>query len=237
MLNALVSTLAFALAAAPQAGSDLQTAEASSSGTQSDKSVQTAAPAPETSANKPVVFADKTDEAVADDVISYLEGLTTLSGDFVQTAPNGSVASGDFFLRRPGQVRFDYDDPSPITIVATGGLVYVENADLETTDSYPLKKTPLRFLLNKKIDLGDAVLKSVVRGADALAVTFASEDEEAEGEITLVLAAPKLSIAEWAIRDPNGGLTVVSLQGVVAGQKLENRMFRAPDAGGAFINN
>lgn len=182
------------------------------------------------------VFAGLSDQAVADEVLRHLEGLTTLAGDFVQTAPSGAVATGKFYLRRPGQIRFDYDDPSPVTIVATGGLVYVENADLETTDSYPLKKTPLRFLLSKKIDIGDAKLTAVERGRDSVAVTYASTDEETEGEITLVLSAPTLAIEQWAVRDGQGGVTVVALQGVTTGGKLENRLFRAPEAGGAFIN-
>ena len=182
------------------------------------------------------VFSNLSDAAVAAEVLGHLENLTTLSGNFVQTAPSGAMATGKVYLRRPGQIRFDYDDPSPITIVATGGMVYVENAELETTDSYPLKKTPLRFLLGKKIDIGGALLKSVERGPDAVAVTYASTDEETEGEITLVLSAPNLAIEQWAVRDPQGGVTVVALNSVTSGAPLENRLFRAPDAGGAFIN-
>ncbi|MFZ5617364.1 MAG: LolA family protein [Pseudomonadota bacterium] len=194
------------------------------------------APATDVASAPAAVFADVSDQAVADEVMRYLESLTTLSGVFVQTAPSGAVASGKFYLRRPGQVRFDYDDPSPITIVATQGMVYVENSDLETTDSYPLKKTPLRFLLSKEIDIGDAMLKSVDRGPDSVALTYASADEETEGEITLVLSAPSLAIEQWSVRDPQEGVTVVALQDVSAGGKLDNRLFRAPEAGGAFIN-
>lgn len=186
---------------------------------------------------RPDVFSDLSDEAVAAQALGHLENLTTLSGTFVQTAPSGTVVTGKVYLRRPGQIRFDYDDPSPITIVATGGMVYVENSELETTDSYPLKKTPLRFLLSRKIDIGDATLKSVDRRADAVAVTYASTGEETEGEITLVMSAPDLSIEQWAVRDSQGGVTVVALAGVSMGGQLENRLFRAPDAGGAFIKD
>lgn len=189
------------------------------------------------SAATPLAFDGVSDADVAAKVVAYLEGLSTLAGDFVQTAPSGAVVAGKFHLRRPGQIRFDYDDPSPITIVATGGMVYVQNDDLETTDSYPLKKTPLKFLLSKKIDLKDATLKSVDRAADAVAVTYASTDEETEGEITLILSAPNLAIEQWAVRDLQGGVTTVALSGVTSGGALDNRLFRAPDAGGAFINN
>ncbi|MEZ5896248.1 MAG: outer membrane lipoprotein carrier protein LolA [Parvularculaceae bacterium] len=182
-------------------------------------------------------FAGLDDEQVVDKVTQYLENLTTLQGDFVQTAPSGAVARGKIYLRRPGQIRFDYDPPSPLTIVATQGMVYVQDEALDQTDSYPLGKTPLKFLLSKKIDLSDADLVGVDRWEDAIAVTYASRDDDAQGELTLTLTAPDLAIEEWAVRDPQNGITVVQLFDLKAGEKVDNRLFRAPDAGGAFINN
>ncbi len=240
MLSVLLSTVAFALvdaAGGPPAPTPAPVRVAAAPEKAQPLIVAAASPATEDKAAPKPVFADLSDQAVADDVLRYIEGLTTLAGTFVQTAPSGAVVSGKFHLRRPGQIRFDYDDPSPITIVATQGMVYVENSELETTDSYPLKKTPLRFLLSKKIDVGDATLKAVERMSDSVAVTYASTDEETEGEITLVLSAPALAIREWAVRDPQDGVTVVALQGVTAGGAVDNRLFRAPDAGGAFIND
>lgn len=238
MISALLSTVAFVIAdsASAAAAPAAMPPPAIEAPRTAAPVVVEASPRVVAAAQAAPVFADLSDQAVADQVLRYLEGITTLKGDFVQTAPSGAVATGDFHLRRPGQIRFDYDDPSPITIVATQGMVFVENADLETTDSYPLKKTPLRFLLDKKVDIGDAVLKSVDRDQRSVAVTYASTDEETEGEITLVLAAPTLAIEQWAVRDAQGGVTMVSLQGVTAGATIENRLFRAPEAGGAFIN-
>lgn len=234
MLSGFVSTLACLVAEAALSAAAPAAAEAARPAPQ-PVTVAAAAPKTEQAVLAPA-FADRSDAEVADMTLRYLEGLTTLKGDFVQTSPAGAVVTGKVYMRRPGQIRFDYDDPSPITIVATGGLVYVENAELETTDSYPLKKTPLRFLLSKKIEIGDATLKSVERAADQVAITYASEDGETEGEITLVMAAPDLAIDHWAVRDAQGGVTVVALSGVVEGAALENRLFRAPEAGGAFIN-
>jgi len=199
-----------------------------------------ALPAAEIAMEKPVsklAFADLSDEAVADAALKSVEALTTLSAKFRQTAPSGAVATGDVALRRPGQVRFDYDAPSPITIVGTGGIVYVENTDLETTDSYPLGKTPLKFLLSRRIDLGDAKLAGVERYEDAVAVTWESSGEETEGALTLYLSAPDLAVRQWAVSDAQGGVTLVELIDARLGEKLDNRLFRAPDAGGAFIRN
>lgn len=184
-----------------------------------------------------VVFGEESDEAVVDRIRAYLESIDTLSASFVQTAPSGALATGKLYLRRPGQARFQYDPPSPLLIVATQGNVYVEDTALGQTDLYPIRQTPLRFLLSRKVDLADARVISVKRGADSVAVTFASSDASTEGDLSLVLAAPQMQLREWIVRDPQNRETVVSLVDPVLGARLENRLFRAPEAGGAFINN
>ena len=184
----------------------------------------------------PLVFAGESDEAVVDKLIAWLEAVDTLKGDFTQIAPSGAVSDGKFYLRRPGFLRFEYEPPTPLLIVANGGMVYVRDEDLETTDSYPAGKTPLKFLLARKIDRDDAKVIQVDRGVDTIAVTFASTDEETEGELTIIAEAPNFQLRRWIVRDLQGGITVVTLENVVAGERLANSLFAAPEAGGRFLD-
>jgi outer membrane lipoprotein-sorting protein len=55
--------------------------------------------------------------------------------------------------QKPGKVRFAYNPPSPIDIIADGSAVVVRDRALETSDYYPLSQTPLRYLLADHIDL------------------------------------------------------------------------------------
>ncbi|MEM9495316.1 MAG: outer membrane lipoprotein carrier protein LolA [Pseudomonadota bacterium] len=185
----------------------------------------------------PLVFEGESDEAIAEKLVAYLDDLTTLKGTFRQVAPSGAISTGEFFLRRPGMLRFEYDAPNPLLIVANGGLVYVRDEALETTDSYPVGKTPLKFLLQKKVDLDDAKIIAVDRGIDTVAVTFASDDDETEGELTIIAKAPEFTLSRWVVRDLQNGITEVSLSDVIAGERLANRLFRAPEAGGQFLKN
>lgn len=187
-------------------------------------------------AGDPLVFADESDDAVADKLINYIEHLDTLRGDFTQIAPSGAISEGKFYLRRPGFLRFEYEPPQPLLIVANGGMVYVRDDALDTTDSYPVGKTPLKFLLGKKIDRDDAKVVQVDRGVNNVAVTFSSSDEETEGEITLIAEAPTFVLRRWIVRDLQGGSTVVTLNNVESGMKMANSLFRAPDAGGRFLD-
>ncbi len=186
---------------------------------------------------RPLVFENETDEAVVEKVLEFIRGRDTMRGDFTQIAPSGEISSGAFHLRRPNQLRFEYAPPSPLLIVATQGNVYVRDNDLETTDFYPIKKTPLRFLLSRKVELGDARVVGVDRGVDTVAVTFASEEEETEGELSVILQAPDFALRQWAVRDVQNGITVVTLDNVTQGERFRNNIFRIPEAGGDFLKN
>ena len=182
-----------------------------------------------------LVFADKSDAEVVDLVMEHLSSLDTLKGDFTQVAPSGAISDGEFYIDRPRLLRFDYEPPSPLLIVANGGLVYVYDDALETTDSYPLGKTPLKYLLRKKIELDDVDVSTVDRGVDSVALTLTPTDDETEGEITLIFAAPELMLSRWIVRDVQNGVTVVALDNVVAGERIARRLFEIPEAGGQFL--
>ena len=181
-------------------------------------------------------LADLSDAAVFARAADAIEAVDTLKGRFVQTAPDGAVVAGDFYLDRPGRLRFDYDAPEPLEIVATNGLLYVHDKDIETVDSYPVAQTPLRFLLADEVDREGAVLREVTRGPGEVALRLAAADEELRGEAVLVFAADgdALSLARWAVIEPNGGVTVVALEEVERDVRLSRRLFRAPQPEGGL---
>ena len=84
-------------------------------------------------------------------------------GNFVQIGPDGGRTEGTFYIQKPGRVRFEYNPPSPIDIIADGSSVVVRDRKLATQDLYPLSQTPLRYLLADRIDL--------LRDADVVSVT------------------------------------------------------------------
>lgn len=143
-----------------------------------------------------------------------LEALPPVKGRFAQNAPDGSVAKGVFYLWRPGRMRFEYDAPSPILVVADGYNVKVADNRLKTVDAYPIGATPLKVLLSKTIALDrDVLITRVVRTKDSVAITARDKKGQADGEITLVFDAAVTTLKQWTVTDATGAATRVQLLG------------------------
>lgn len=176
-------------------------------------------------------------EQALERILARIDTSETMTSDFTQIAPSGLTSTGKLYLRRPGQARFEYDAPSPLLIVVTQGTVYVEDKSLDQTDRYPVGKTPLRFLLDKQINLEGVRVVDFETDQDSVAISLASGEPDSAGTLTLIAALPGYELTAWSILDAQNGTTVVELANTKFGVRIPNRTFRAPEAGGSFINN
>ena len=175
------------------------------------------------------VFAtfDANQKAQAARVSSYLSSLQTLVGNFVQVGPDGSKTKGDFYIQKPGKVRFEYDDPSPIAIIADGSSLVVRDRKLATQDVYPLSQTPLRFLLADRIDLLHETNVTSV-SADDTFISLQIEEKHTLGgthKVLLMFSAKDTQLKQWTVTDPQGYDTTVALYNLDLGKKLDPAMF------------
>jgi outer membrane lipoprotein-sorting protein len=171
---------------------------------------------------------DTSQRALVERVNSYLSSLNTLVGNFVQVGPDGSRSEGRFYLQKPGKVRFEYNPPNPIELVADGSSVVVRNSRLATQDVYPLSQTPLRFLVADRIDLmKDTTVVSA--SADDTFATVVIEERQTLGgthRLMLMFGARDFQLRQWTITDPQGYDTTVALYNLDPKQKVDPSMFR-----------
>jgi outer membrane lipoprotein-sorting protein len=171
---------------------------------------------------------DANQKAQAAKVSSYLSSLQTLVGNFVQVGPDGTKLKGDFYIQKPGKVRFEYDAPSPIAIIADGSSLAVRDTKLATQDIYPLSQTPLRFLLSDRIDLlKDTNVVSVT--ADDLFISVTIEEKQAligTSRLMLMVGAKDGQLKQWTVTDPQGYDTTVAVYNVDTSKKLDPGMFK-----------
>jgi len=175
------------------------------------------------------VFAtfDASQKAQAAKVSSYLSSLQTLVGNFVQVGPDGTKTKGDFYIQKPGKVRFEYD-ASPIAIIADGSSLAVRDKKLATQDIYPLSQTPLRFLLSDRIDLlKDTNVISVT--ADDVFISVTIEEKQAligTSRLMLTVGAKDGQLKQWTVTDPQGYDTTVAVYNLDASKKVDPGLFK-----------
>ena len=192
-------------------------------------------PAPKARATpaKPPALADSIgteagQHALVDRVSLYLSTIQTLVGNFVQVGPDGRKTEGKFYIAKPGRVRFEYDPPSPIEVVADGSSVVVHDRRLDTKDLYPLSQTPLRFLLADRIDLWNDT-KVVSVGADDKYVTVTIEERTliiGTSKLMMMFNAKDFQLLQWTVTDPQGYETTVGVYNLDMKQKPDPNLFR-----------
>jgi outer membrane lipoprotein-sorting protein len=166
--------------------------------------------------------------AIVDKVNKYLTSVQTLQGKFVQVGPNGGRTTGEFYLAKPGRVRFEYDDPSPIELVADGTSVVVRDRNLATQDVYPLSQTPLRFLLADKVDLARDTNLIAVSADDVFATVVVEERNTLVGTSRLMIMfdAKTMQLKQWTVTDPQGYDTTVAVYDLDASKRPDPNLFK-----------
>ena len=166
--------------------------------------------------------------ALVDKVSAYLTRVQVMSGDFAQIGPDGRQSKGQFYVQKPGKVRFDYDSPSRIDIIADGSSVVVRDRKLATQDVYPLSQTPLRFLLADRIDLlKDTTVTSV--SADDTYVTVVVEERHVvvgTSRLMMMFGAKDFQLKQWVVTDPQGYDTTVALSNLDTARRPDPGMFK-----------
>jgi outer membrane lipoprotein-sorting protein len=166
--------------------------------------------------------------AIVERVNGYLSGVQTLTGNFIQVGPDGSRTQGDFFISKPGRVRFEYDDPSPIELIADGSSVVVRDRRLATQDVYPLSQTPLRFLLADHVDLTkDTHLVSVF--ADDVFVTVVVEERNGivgTSRLMIMFSAKDMQLKQWTVTDPQGYDTTIAVYNLDTSKRPDPALFK-----------
>jgi outer membrane lipoprotein-sorting protein len=155
-----------------------------------------------------------------------LNGITTLKARFRQTAPDGKQSTGTVWLDRPGRMRFEYDKPSPLLLVAGNGkLVFTDSALGQTTD-IPLDRTPLGLLLRPNLSLSGDVSVTGFSHADGLVqVTLVKTATPSEGSLTVMVSDNPLVLRGWRVVDQQGRETRVDLSDTVTGVPMRPSLF------------
>ena len=160
----------------------------------------------------------------------FLNEIKTLRARFLQVSSNGAYAEGEVVVERPGHMRFDYDPPTPVLIIANGLSLLYYDRQLKEATFLPLWETPLWFLIREKVRLDENInIENIEEALGTLRITLSDPDAPDSGQVTLVFASEPLSLKKWEVIDPQGVQTQVSLINPVYGEAVDPQLFNYQD--------
>ncbi len=163
-------------------------------------------------------------------VEDYLNNLGTLKARFVQTAPNGNQLQGDFMLKRPGRLRFQYDKPIEDFIVADGKFIYYYDSELKEQKNALISQSLADFFLRKDLTLsGKVQVMDVKREDGLLLVTVSQSKDPLAGTLTMGFTENPMLLSKWRVVDAQGQITETALFNQTTGIKLDSDLFHYYD--------
>ena len=161
------------------------------------------------------------------EIEQYINSIRTLQARFVQNNPNGSVVQGTVYLRRPGRMRFEYDAPSQLKIVADGTQVTLWDPATRDFGQWPIGWTAATFLVRDQLTLsGDLQVEKLERVNGLLEATVSQVRKPQEGKVIVRLSEHPLLLRGWTIIDNRGNRVTVSLSDMQTGLQLADSLFK-----------
>jgi outer membrane lipoprotein-sorting protein len=149
-------------------------------------------------------------------VSRHLQGVSSMTAAFRQTDREGKVLDGTITLKRPGRIRFQYQQGVPILIVGDGKALTFIDYQVAQVQRWPIGNSPLGVLLDPSRDISR--FAKVVASTDPKVVVVEARDPKRPefGLITLAFtrrdSAPAgLMLEGWVTRDSQGNRTSIRL--------------------------
>lgn len=158
-------------------------------------------------------------------IADHFSSVRTMMGEFIQFGPRGEQTEGKFFIERPGKLRFNYEPPAAFRVTSDGQTVVLENTRMRTADVYPLARTPLKLLLDDRIDLSEDKVRRVSEDEDLTTIELADTSMFGDSTITMMFDPQSYELRQWTVTDARGQDTTVMIYNVQQGVDFDPSVF------------
>ncbi|QLC25656.1 outer membrane lipoprotein carrier protein LolA [Parasphingopyxis algicola] len=164
----------------------------------------------------------------------HLQSVNTMRADFIETNRAGQSVRGEMFLKRPGKIRFSYEEGVNMLVVSDGRALTFVDYDVRQVQRWPIGDSPLSVLLNPDRDLS-RFARVIDSGRNSEVRVRARDPEHPEyGTITITFlrnpSAPGgLMLQGWTVLDSQNNLTTINLANQRFGMEIADRTFRYRD--------
>ena len=159
-----------------------------------------------------------------ENLISKMKITNNLSFNFIQTIDN-KKENGKCVIKYPKKIWCEYNNINKKIIVSNGKSLVIKNRKSGTYYIYPLKKTPLEFLLDKEYLISKMKVLSP-RKVDDKYLNF--KFIENNNEINIFFDKKNLNLIGWQTEDIYQNLTITFISSVKINKKIDDKIFILP---------
>ena len=171
-----------------------------------------------------LIFCNPAFSSIKERVISQMQLTNNLSFNFIQTIDNKNE-NGKCIIRYPKKIWCEYDNSNKKIIVSNGRSLVIKNRNSGSYYIYPLNKTPLIFLLDKKYLISKInVLKP--RELDNKFINFTIFENN--NKINIFFDKKNLSLVGWQTEDIYQNLVITFISSVKINQTINDKIFILP---------
>ena len=158
---------------------------------------------------------------------SYLESIKKVSGSFTQINSDKTVSTGRIFLFRPGRMRMEYKTPDNSLVIVGGSQIAVFDSKSNTHPRiFPLRKTPLKILLEKKINLKTSdIIVSHEEVENSTVVLLQDPKLSSYGSLKLVFTDHPVTLRQWVITNEMSDQTVLKFKDFINQPNMSSNKF------------
>ena len=169
-------------------------------------------------------FYSPTYSSMKEEIISRMKLTNTLSFSFVQKI-NDKSEDGKCVIRYPKKIWCEYNNSNKKIIVSNGKSLVIKNRNSGSYYIYPLKKTPLFYLLDKEY-LISKINMLEAREVDSKYINFSIFENNSE--INIFFDKKSSSLVGWQTEDVYQNLVITFISSVKINQEIDKEIFILP---------
>ena len=170
-----------------------------------------------------IIFtASETAASIKDNIIKNLEGIDNISFKFEQNI-NGEIENGNCIIKYPKKIMCKYDLKNEKVLISNGRSLVIKT--INSYYIYPLEKTPLNFILDKKILL-KKIENSNERIIDDKLINF--NFSQNENKINVFFDTKTYNLIGWQTLDIYQNLSITYINSIIRNKELKKSLFKLP---------
>ena len=169
-----------------------------------------------------IIFSNESLASIKNEIIQNLNNIDNLSFNFEQNI-NGKLERGKCTIQYPKKIFCKYDLSNGKILVSNGKSLVIKT--ISSYYLYPLEKTPLNFILDKKFLLSK-IQKLKQNSLDENYISF--KFYENDNQLNIFFNKKNYNLIGWQTVDIYQNLSMTYLSSITKNQKIDKNLFLLP---------